>query len=148
MKNKQWGFTLFELLVSISIIGLLTALAVVSFSAAQKRGRDVRRTEDMKAVQVAAEQYHSINSSLYPISYAPGSSVWTVNGQTVLSLFPIDPKTGNDQYDCSGGPLGPSNSTQYCCCAHLESSGTGNALSNNCNFGSGTRNYFCVQNQQ
>ena len=37
MTKIKNGFTLFELLVSISIIAILTALAIVSYSSAQKR---------------------------------------------------------------------------------------------------------------
>jgi prepilin-type N-terminal cleavage/methylation domain-containing protein len=60
--NKQ-GFTLFELLVSISIVGILSALAIVSFSSAQKKARDSRRVQDMELVGKAAEQYMLNNSS-------------------------------------------------------------------------------------
>ena len=143
MRTKN-GFTLFELLVAISIIGILTALASVSFSAAQKRGRDARRVEDMRSIQTAAEQYYSISGNLYPDAYVPGSSQWAAGGQTVLDVFPKDPlNQPTNEYDC-----GSSNTASFCCCAHLEIAGTGNALNPSCNFGAGTRSYYCVKNQQ
>ena len=57
MKNK--GFTLFELLVSISIIALLTALATISFSSAQKKARDSKRIQDMENGNVVEQGRHA-----------------------------------------------------------------------------------------
>lgn len=142
MKNK--GFTLFELLVSISIIGILIAIASVSFSAAQKKARDARRKEDLLNVQKAAEQYYSLNNYNYPTSYGVGQS-WAVNGQTMLESFPTDPKNvAPYQYNGNVGTSG------YCFCAALENN-TGNCGNSSCtaftNIG-GTGAYFCVKNQQ
>jgi len=85
-RRKQEGFTLFELLVVISIIGLIVAVGMVSYSQAQKRGRDARRKEDLKAWQNALEQYYSANTA-YPniASCDPGSSF-------LPGGVPIDPK--------------------------------------------------------
>ena len=66
MKNNKKGFTLIELLVVISIIGLLSTLAVVSLSAARVRGRDVKRLADARNIQGALELYAS-DKGTYPI---------------------------------------------------------------------------------
>jgi prepilin-type N-terminal cleavage/methylation domain-containing protein len=42
------GFTLIELLVVISLIGLLAALALVSYIGVQKQGRDTQRKSDLR----------------------------------------------------------------------------------------------------
>lgn len=140
MKKQGSGFTLFELLVSISIIGILVALVAVSFGAAQKKGRDARRTEDMKAVQTAAEQYYSLSSYNYPAS----TGVWVLSsGTTILSLFPSDPKgVGWTAYSAT-----TNSASAYCFCAAVENSNTGNSTSNACAFAS-SGSFFCVRNQQ
>jgi len=141
MDKNKGGFTLFELLVSISIIAILTALVSLSYSAAQKRARDAKRRQDMVSVQKAAEQYYSLSNYNYPSSTAPAD--WTVNSQAILNIFPTDPKgAGWTGYSCSS--IG---STGYCCCAAVESGDNGNALDENCTVGV-TGPYYCVKSQQ
>lgn len=135
------GFTLFELLVSISIIGILTALASLAFSGAQKKARDARRVQDIKAIQVAAEQYYSQNAYSYPTN---NLTPWMGGTQEILSVFPTDPKIGSYTYTHPDG----TNST-YCSCATVENTNNGNATAA-CVFATPSANttLFCVKNQQ
>ncbi len=57
MNTKQKGFTLIELLVVISIIGILSTLAVVSLNDARAKARDAKRISDVKQVQTALELF-------------------------------------------------------------------------------------------
>ena len=144
MKNKN-GFTLFELLVSISIIGILTALASVAYSGAQKKARDARRVEDVKSIQTAAEQYYSQNTYKYPSSYTSGVA-WTVGTSTILESYPSDPKGSTyGTYKCANGFT--CDNTGYCICALMENSANANADAN-CSFSAATKTSFCVKNQQ
>ena len=58
-KQKNAGFTLIELLVVISIIGILSTLAVVSLNNARVKARDAKRVSDIKQVQTALELFLS-----------------------------------------------------------------------------------------
>ncbi|MHB1316433.1 MAG: type II secretion system protein [Minisyncoccota bacterium] len=64
--HKKRGFTLVELMVSISIIGLLSTIVFASFSQAQKKARTAKIVSDLKQMQVALEYYYSVNKA-YPI---------------------------------------------------------------------------------
>lgn len=135
------GFTLFELLVSISIIAILTAIATMSFSGAQKKARDSRRVSDMYSLQKAAEQYYSFSNYNYPTT----ASSWTAtNGQVVLEAFPSDPKgVGYTGYSTT-----TLTASAYCICAALENN-SGNSTNNTCTgFVAGTGAFYCVKNQQ
>ena len=60
------AFTLVELLVVISIIGVLASLVLVSFIPAQKQARDAQRKSDLKQWQSSLETFANQNNSLYP----------------------------------------------------------------------------------
>lgn len=145
IRKKLSGFTLIELLVVISIMAILMALAAVSFTTAQQKGRDARRRADMEGIQKGFEQYYATNSS-----YDAVSGCTTMGGSTTYfpAGLPRDPRNTSPytySYTCSA--------TAYCVCSRLEATGTGNSTaassSTTCSFSSsGSLNYFCVSNLQ
>src|SRR3989344_2877323 len=65
MRSKIRGFTILEMLVVISIIGVLVGIGAISYSTAQKKARDTKRNLDLKAIQNCMEQNYSVNNSQY-----------------------------------------------------------------------------------
>lgn len=146
MKKGRQGFTLLELLVTISIIGILIGVGSVSFSTAQKKGRDSRRQADMKAMQTSLEQCYALDTK-YPASADEGSALTCIGGAVTMNSVPYDPKnTGSYVYTYT-----VAGTTSYCLCALMETTGSGNASSAGaagvCAWG-GAKSYFCVSNQQ
>lgn len=142
---RQTGFTLVELLISISIIAILSVVLSVSFSKAQKNARDQRRIDDLKAIQNAAEQMIFL-SGTYPVSinsYKSTSPAWKVGSQIILQSYPEDPKnTDNFVYTANG-----ISASGYCVCASMEVSKNSNAENSSCSF-TNADGYYCVRNQQ
>jgi len=133
-KNRaKSGFTLLELLVVVSIIGLLLAMGTVAFATAQQRGRDSRRRADIQQMQKGFEQYYADNGA-YGACAIMDDSTYFPGG------LPTDPRPG-DSYSCTGS------AATYCACALLEDIGSGNASDTSCTFASGG-NYTCVSNLQ
>ncbi len=64
MKSKK-GFTLIELLVVISIIGLLTALALASLNSARNRAKDASAKASITSIQHAASFYAETTGGSY-----------------------------------------------------------------------------------
>lgn len=138
MKKISKGFTLLEILVVIGIIAVLLGFASASYSTAQKKARDAKRSEDMKSVQHALEQYYALCDNAYPnpLTLTAGTSL-QCNGTTLITM-PSDP-LGND-YQCGGTCDG----TEFMICP--PDLGSGSYMeTTDCN---STNKNCCVSNQQ
>ena len=160
--QKQRAFTLIELLVSIAIIAILVSLSIAGLSNGQKKSRDTRRKEDLKAVQHAFEQYYTAHGAYFGGGSLESltkyvNDMQTSDGQVYLPAgAPLDPKedgAGGYTYTIQANDAG------YCVCAKLESSSgnaCGSAITTSCSYESSTScqssgdplSYFCVSNLQ
>lgn len=77
LKNKfsksNDGFTLLELLVVIAIIGALAGVVSVAVNQARIKGRDAKRSGDMRQLITAFDQYYIQNGS-YPTGTVSAAS--------------------------------------------------------------------------
>jgi len=96
-------------MVVISILAILVAIGVTSYSTIRKNSRDSIRKSDLHTIQNALEQYQGKNGS-YPIDIATLDTGYLPKGE------PMDPKKG-----CSY-KISTLASTSYNICADLESS--------------------------
>lgn len=89
---KQKGFTFIELLVVITIIAVVFAAGVVSYTAISKNSRNARRGADLEAIRQALEMCRSIDGE-YPVSVYP-SVVCPLSDPEIITLTdtPYDPK--------------------------------------------------------
>lgn len=68
---KGSGFSLIELLVVIALIGVLSTIALMSFTSTRAKARDAKRKADLHQVQTALGVFYD-NRGTYPTS----TSVW------------------------------------------------------------------------
>lgn len=118
MRNNR-GFSLIELLVVIAIIGLLTSVAMASFSQVQQRGRDARRIQDVQAISKAIALY-DVNMGAFPISVAPtilngtdAISLALVNAGTIPAV-PRDPASPTYDYTYESNAAGNNYVITFC----------------------------------
>jgi len=95
--NKQRGFTLIEVLIVVSIIGLLTSATLIGLGSFRGAGRDARRLSDLRQIQNGLELYYAKYGN-YPAS-AGWEGELTTGGIGIPSI-PKDPST-NDSYTYS-----------------------------------------------
>ena len=114
--QKGKGFTLIELLVVISIIGLLSTLAIVSLKTAREKARDAKRLGDIKQIEKALDMYYDANNR-YPIR----DRVCSTGGTSCAGLTCLNAGANTwAQFKTDLAPFlaqvpdDPSNTTTYC----------------------------------
>lgn len=65
MKKQNFGFTLIELMVVISVIALLSGVALLGLRRVQSLGRDTRRISDLERIRTGLEVFFERNR-FYP----------------------------------------------------------------------------------
>ncbi len=86
--KKINGFTLIELLVVVSIISILTSIALGTFNESRKSARDANRITDMKSISNALELYATSNSGDYPTTDANSYNNWSSLASDLDEGFP------------------------------------------------------------
>jgi len=132
MKDMKKGFTLIEMLVVISIIGILLGLSLFSLQGSKQSGRDAQRKSDLELIRSGLEIYKSDCNS-YPTSLdtsleGDGSNESCPSSNVYISEVPTDPE------DPQRGYIYSSDGVTYEICAALEG-GTGSVTcggSSNC----------------
>lgn len=101
--KQRKGFTLVELLVVISIIGILTSISTVSVNLARKKARDAKRKADMSQVQLGLYLYYDDNGKFPQADMLPENAAanWlsvlvphmdgTATSKYYIRLMPTDP---------------------------------------------------------
>lgn len=88
------GFTLVELLITVSIIAILASIGISVYSSLQKNARDGKRQSDLRSIQSALEQYYA--DRFY---YPPLNSSATCPIRMALQFgCPLKDSTGNKTY--------------------------------------------------
>lgn len=119
MKRKNQGFTFIEVLVTISIIAIISAMALATYSRAQKKSRDAKREVDLKQIQIALEMCKTDEGS-YPSGdgFLAGSMI--CGTKTYMSEVPVDPSSPDQDYTYAPGDCGTGDCYSYSLCADKE----------------------------
>lgn len=159
--NNPQGFTLVELLIVITIIGVLSVIAITIFGNVGVRARDSRRKEDIAAIASAMEANYNtavVTSCVKvacPGQYCALDPCFFANGQIPIDPFNIGTTCSlnackycvKSGFPPTAGPCSifdptiaanlPPAGTSYLICASLETP-----------TGTGGQNYECRKNQQ
>lgn len=105
--SDKKGFTLVELMVAVSIIGILAAVGVVIYSGSTRDAQNTKRVQDLVAISHALELYKSLHGH-YPntpvigtfqrvdnaIGVSPPASATNALVPQFMAQMPCDPVSG------------------------------------------------------
>lgn len=142
--NLSKGFTLVELLVVVSIIAILSVIALAVFTGIQPRARDATRRSDLEAVSKAMEvgysesggRYSDLAASMFSSRIIPKDPLnGTATGcQGNYCKYCVKASVGNcSSTDPTVGTGQPPADTTYVVCTNLEQ---------------GSPTYICESNQR
>lgn len=129
------GFTLIEVLVAATIIGVLASVAIGSYSIATKNSRDARRKSDLETLRSAIELYRADNGR-YPRAGCGGGTCGSTNVTglnsalvtTYIDAIPNDPTTAlTTPYKYHAEDFSGSGPFQYCLMAVMENTANANS---------------------
>lgn len=145
------GFSLLEILITITIIGILSAVGVGFVSSIQRNTRDAQRESDLRVLQSALQQYYA-DQNKYPDSLSSeldsGSALTDCSGngncppqKTYLSKTPKDPAGSPYFYKSALNISSTSDCTDgnnkchfYSLCAKMETPPAGSSCNGETNF--------------
>lgn len=128
IKLNRKGFTLIEVLVAATIIGLLASVAIGSYSTATKNSRDARRKSDLETIRSAIEIYRA-DYGRYPRAgcgsgVCPSTNVSNLSGalvSTYIDAIPNDPSAATTTpYKYHAEDFSGSGPFQYCLMVLME----------------------------
>ncbi len=140
LQTTAKGFTLIELLVAITILAIISAIGLTTYSQAQVVARDSRRQQDLRAVSTALVVYYNSQAThAYPTATSC-SALGSILATTYINQMPSDP--GSYTYACN------SNATSYSLCAKLENNNatTGSGIVTSGTGCTGGSKYFYLTN--
>lgn len=89
--QRKGAFTLIELLIVITIIGILAVALIPRLTGGPARARDAQRKGDLQQVATALEFYAQDNGGLYPDSSGAWTCVSDLSLSSYLTTIPKDP---------------------------------------------------------
>ncbi len=108
LSNKKSGFTLIELLVVISIISLLSSVALTGLSRARAKARDSKKVQTMIQLRTAAELFRASNANAsYPFNNNISDLKFFMSDPNLdVSMFTyVSPVSWLNSYRCGTSPI-------------------------------------------
>jgi prepilin-type N-terminal cleavage/methylation domain-containing protein len=90
------GFTMIEIIIALSLIGLFVSVPILAYGSYIKRSRDIKRKNDINQLSTALQQFKN-SQGQYPASTngAIAADLQTLVDRGYIPTIPKDPKDGN-----------------------------------------------------
>lgn len=111
------GFTLIEILVVLTVVGVLSGLMFTTTVAIQRRSRDERRLADLSSLKAALQRYH-VDQGFYPadhqVNSSPGLNLSALKGNQFNSNIGNPEPEANPEVYLQSLPSDPLSNQDYC----------------------------------
>lgn len=84
--NKQKGITIIELLITLAIVAVLVAIAVVIYSSQVRQGRRADGIDSLTGMSLAEERYRSSNTQYGTLAQVWNNVTASTGGYYTLSI--------------------------------------------------------------
>ncbi len=91
LEKKDKAISLIELLIVVSILGVLSVLIAIPISAQLQKARDARRKIDVNIVQSGLEEYYD-STDCYPERLPECGKEFILGESNIIQEIPCDPK--------------------------------------------------------
>lgn len=129
MKKYDYGYTMIELIMVMTLIGMMAGFGVNRYIGFQKTTRDTQRKSDLRQYQTSLESYANTNGGFFPSRTVVSQADTILCTDLGLTDCPADPKTGSsvcttnvcDYYFLSNGLNdGNANASRFALYAKME----------------------------
>lgn len=87
MKRRTPGFTIVEILIIIVVIGILAAIAVLSYNGVQQQAREAGLKSDFETAAARIERYRSDKGEYPPVTGGVDTNLVVANIEMQKSLY-------------------------------------------------------------
>ncbi|MBF0345898.1 MAG: prepilin-type N-terminal cleavage/methylation domain-containing protein [Nitrospirae bacterium] len=96
-RTKDNGFTFVEVLITIVILGILSAIAIPLYLGQIEKSKRTEATTNLESVRLMLEQYFNENGCYYKTGSPSACADTTISGATSIQAFLPGFKPGNAQ---------------------------------------------------
>jgi len=102
MKLNKKGFSLVELMITVSLIGIISAIAIPSYLGVQKKGKRSEKDTYLQILKLCEEKWHA-ERGVYKVDEDTASTQAMLDANVFPEFRPGDPDNLIYDYSITGG---------------------------------------------
>ena len=122
--NKKKGFSLLELMMTVAIIGVLTAVIYPTYVSYVRKGYRAEAVASLTGISLAEEQWRATHTSYGTLANVWGAVTTTASGRYTLAVSAVSASGYTVTATATGDQANDANGAQSCASLVLTTSNT------------------------